>query len=63
MTKREFAINEIHTIEGWIVQCPIKDDSGQFFGLRLAKHGKHINMWILRDEEGNGPGAIQLLEA
>ena len=39
----------------------IKDDENEFFGLQFTtKEGKRMNLWILRDDEGNGPGSIDL---
>ena len=39
----------------------IKDGENEFFGLQFTtKEGKRMNLWILRDDEGNGPGYIDL---
>lgn len=41
-----------------------KDEFGdEFFGLELVtSEGKKLVLWILRDDEGNGPGSFELEE-
>lgn len=42
-----------------IVQAIEDTSSGEgFFGFTVKKGKKEFNVWILRDEEGNGPGCM-----
>lgn len=36
------------------------DESSGFFGFKAKKGRKEINVWILRDEEGNGAGCLDV---
>ena len=48
---------------GFKITQAIEDDSGDgFFGFRAKKGKKEILVWVLRDEEGNGPGCLDVVE-
>ena len=40
------------------------DPENEFYALQLkAKDGERMDLWILRDDEGNGPGSFDLVES
>jgi len=44
---------------GFKITQAVEDPSGEgFFGFKAKKGRKEITVWILRDEEGNGPGCM-----
>lgn len=44
---------------GFKITCAVEDDSGEgFYGFRMKKGKKEVTVWVLRDEEGNGPGCL-----
>jgi hypothetical protein len=46
-------------ITGTVTDGPEGDG---FYGLRIVHDGKIMILWILRDDEGNGPGSFELQE-
>ena len=39
------------------------DPENEFYALQLKmKDGERMDLWILRDDEGNGPGSFDLVE-
>lgn len=61
MADANFYTNQLATLIDSRVTSVIKDDENEFFGLQFTtKEGKRMNLWILRDDEGNGPGSIDL---
>jgi len=57
----DFYTAELNNLRGGIIATPIKDQEG-FFGLRILKNGKFYHLWILCDDEGNGPGSFWIEE-
>ena len=61
MADTDFYTSQLVTLIDSRVTGVIKDDENEFFGLQFTtKEGKRMNLWILRDDEGNGPGSIDL---
>ncbi len=61
-----FVIEDLKTLVGGTIvgvatqQGQLVDDG--FFGLKVEVKGKIKNIWILRDEEANGPGSYEITE-
>jgi hypothetical protein len=53
-------------VDGTIVGLVVDTSAGdtwhdQFFGLRIRKpNGEHVALFLMRDDEGNGPGAFSI---
>lgn len=61
--QNEFYINQLKPLVGAKVKSIISDEEGEYFGLRFTtKEGKNMNMFILADDEGNGPGSFELTQ-
>ena len=58
----EWQLKKLEKIVGGKVSAIITDKDEEFFGLRIIQSGKIFNMWIMCDEEGNGPGAVEINE-
>jgi len=50
------------TITGIALEPDYEDDSEKFWGLSVENLGRLFTLWILRDDEGNGPGSFELQE-
>jgi len=59
---QDFYINKLHKLVGSTVIMSIQDEEDGFFGLRLNQEGKLYDLWILRDDEGNGPGSFEIID-
>lgn len=58
----DYYINQLTPLVGGQVTSVISDGDG-FFGLQIKQvDGKVVNMFIMRDDEGNGPGSFELIE-
>lgn len=42
------------------VSSPADDYGDEFFGLLVNKNGKKSILWLLADDEGNGPGSFEI---
>ena len=61
MADADFYTRKLAALLDSKVASVIKDDENEFFGLQFTtKEGKRMNLWILRDDEGNGPGSIDM---
>lgn len=48
-------------IVGFVIDEESSDFGEAFFGLRVRKaSGEEVALWILRDDEGNGPGSFSI---
>ena len=56
-----FYVKELsQLVDGKIISV-VKDDSDEFFGIKIQKGNKKYTMWILADDEGNGPGSFDIV--
>ncbi len=56
-------LKELAKFKGWTVIDAATDPEGEFFGLVLCKRGEKTKiLWLLCDEEGNGPGAFDVTD-
>ena len=55
-----FYATELEKVSGGTIVAPISE--GDRFGLCIQKDGKVYDLWILSDDEGNGPGSFDLIE-
>lgn len=57
----DFYTDQLHALVGATIVGVTKDPDNEFFGLALRMpNGAHKTLWILRDDEGNGPGSFDL---
>ena len=56
----DFYLNKLEPIMGGEVVGGFKDKDGEFFGLRIENNNRKYNLWLLSDDEGNGPGSFEL---
>ena len=61
MSAQEFYLSKLEPLMGGKVTGIIKDDT-EFFGLQIEVGGKKKNVWLLQDDEGNGPGSFSIEE-
>ena len=48
---------------GTVVGAVVSNDYGiEFYGLQIHKKGETLNLWLLQDDEGNGPGSFRIEE-
>ena len=60
----DFYVKELSPlVDGKIIKI-VKDDSygEEYYGLLVQKGNKKYTMWILADDEGNGPGSFEINE-
>lgn len=61
----KFWVKELKKLNGGVIERPVITPSqyeDEFFGLEIRlPNGKCKILWILRDEEGNGPGAVDIV--
>lgn len=50
-----------YTVDG-LAFAPADEFGDEFFGLTLVKGKERKVLWILADEEGNGPGAVEIMD-
>ncbi len=57
----EYWLNILSKLSGSVIEKPITDPEGEFFGLQVRTPlGVQKIIWFLMDEEGNGPGAFEV---
>lgn len=63
MDALSYYINKLSKLNGYTIECPVIDESEEFFGLVLVNAQRDVKtLWILRDDEGNGPGSFEIQE-
>ncbi len=55
-----FYLNQLKPLVGGTITGTVTDLEGEFFGLRVRTHKQERVLWILRDDEGNGPGSFNI---
>lgn len=63
----EFYTNQLKPLVGGtvvaIASAPPDEEGTEFFGLIIkTKEGKRLKLFLLSDDEGNGPGSFELSE-
>ena len=63
-----FWVKELEKLNGAIIERPVitpaDEYDEEFFGIQVRlPNGKYKILWILTDEEGNGPGAIEIVDS
>lgn len=62
----KFWLKELKKLNGGVIERPVATPSQyeeEFFGLEIRlPNGKCMILWILQDEEGNGPGAVDIVD-
>ena len=61
----DFYVKQLSQLNGWTVGGPVVSPPDEllgdrFFGLAPTKNGASKILWILRDDEGNGPGSFEI---
>ena len=57
----QFYIDKLTPLVGGKIIATISDKEGEFFGLLIKpEKGKARALWLLSDDEGNGPGSFEL---
>jgi hypothetical protein len=56
----EFYAKQLLPIIGGVITGVAVDENDEFFGLRIAKNSQIKVLWILQDDEGNGPGSFSI---
>jgi hypothetical protein len=56
----QFQADRLSQFIGWKVEDVTVDQDGEMFGLILSKGKMRTVIWILQDDEGNGPGSIEI---
>jgi len=57
----DFYTEKLSVLSGGVIVGPMKDHEEEFFGLQIKKDGKLLALWILSDDEGNGPGSFEIV--
>lgn len=64
MDQHEYNLNKVAPLVGATIKQIIQsDDDGnhyQAYGFRCVKDGQWFDVWIDMDEEGNGPGHLDV---
>jgi hypothetical protein len=59
--RNEFYTDKLAALAGFTIVGAVTDTEGEFFGLQLrAPSGILSTLWLLSDDEGNGPGSFEL---
>ena len=59
--KNQFYTDKLAALAGFTIVGAVTDTEGEFFGLQLrAPSGILSTLWLLSDDEGNGPGSFDL---
>lgn len=59
----QFYLDRLKPLVGGTVVGLATDKDGEFYGIQVkGKDGKTRIMWILCDDEGNGPGSFEIVE-
>ena len=58
--EQEYAYEQIEPVLGGKVTSMAVDRSGMW-GLEVVKNRKKFVVWVLQDEEGNGPGTVDVV--
>lgn len=57
--EQKYFVEQLNSLVGGVIKNTIVDKEG-FFGIEVEKANKRVAVWILMDEEGNGPGAVEI---
>lgn len=64
MSNADFYCKELQPLMDGKVVNTAQDPEGEFFGLVIElPTGKQKILWILQDDEGNGPGSFDINDA
>lgn len=62
--RSEFYLSQLAPLVGGTISGTVVDDEGEFFGLEVKlPGGRVVTLWLLSDDEGNGPGSFSLEDA
>jgi len=57
----QFYLKQLEVLVGGKVIGLVHDEAEEFYGVRIQKKdGTIVAMWILQDDEGNGPGSFEI---